>query len=107
MENLLKIKNYASGQADFYLSIDNITMTAIDAGAGFDSVVIATNTGFGINGYRVYLRDKDGNATTTLEQCQSVLDQLKKCLFAKPGVGVVELQGEFNLLDVAEYSQIA
>ena len=106
MENLLKIKNYASG-ADFYLSIDNITMTAIDSGAGFDSVVIATNTGFGINGYRVYLRDKDGNATTTLAQAQGVLDQLKKCLFAKPGVGVVELQGEFNLLDVAEYTQIA
>lgn len=106
MRNLLKIKNYGSG-ADFYLPIDDIMQTAIDPGAGFDSIVIATNKGFGVNGFRVYLRNKDGNATTTLEQCQGVLEQLKKCLFAKPGVGVVELQGEFNLLDVAEYTQIA
>ena len=107
MRNLLKIKNYSATGADFYLPIDDIMQTAIDPGAGFDSVVIATNKGFGVNGYRVYLRDKDGNQTTTLAHCESVMDQLKKVLFAQPGVGVIELQGEFNLLDVAEYTQIA
>jgi ABC-type transporter Mla maintaining outer membrane lipid asymmetry ATPase subunit MlaF len=106
MENQLKIKNYSLNNEDFYLSINNIMSTVIQPGAGFDSITIATNTGFGMNGYMVYLRDKDGNSPTTLEQCQSILEQLKKCLFAKPGVGVVELQGEFNLLDVAEYTQI-
>ena len=105
MENQLKIKNYGNNE-DFYLSINNIMSTVINPGAGFDSITIATNTGFGMNGYTVYLRDKDGNSPATLEQAQSILDQLKKCLFAKPGVGVVELQGKFNLLDVAEYTQI-
>lgn len=106
MRNLLKIRNFDDANPDFYLQIDNITATAINAGAGFDSVTIATNNGYGENGYMVYLLDKDGNSPTTLEQAQGILEQLKKCLFANPAVGVVELQGTFNLLDVAEYTTI-
>ena len=106
MRNLLKIKNADSTKADFYLPIDNIMQTVINPGAGLDSVTIATNNGYGENGYMLYLKDKDGNSHNTLEQCQGILEQLKKCLFAKPGIGVVELQGKFNLVDVDEYTQI-
>jgi len=105
MRNLLKIKNVDSTKADFYLPIDNITGTVINGGAGFDSVTITTNNGYGENGYMLYLKDKDGNDHNTLEQCQGILEQLKKCLFANPGVGVVELQGVFNLVNVYEYTQ--
>ena len=50
-----------------------------------------------------------GVSTIKYTQTQKKLyyNQLKKVLFAQPGVGVIELQGEFNLLDVAEYTQIA
>ena len=105
MKNLLKIKG-AGTNPDFYLPIDYIMMTIIDPGVGFDYVNIATNTGWGQNGYSIALKDKDGNDPVTLEEAQNIQDQLKKCLFAKPGVGIVELQGKFNLWDSAEYTQI-
>tara|TARA_A100001011_G_scaffold347302_1_gene384276 strand:- start:272 stop:592 length:321 start_codon:yes stop_codon:yes gene_type:complete len=105
MKNLLKIKGFDTNPA-FYLSIDYIMMTAIDPGTGFDFLKIATNNGLGSDGYSIGLKDKDGNDPVTLEEAQNIQDQLKKCLFAKPGVGIVELQGKFNLWDSAEYTQI-
>ena len=109
MENYLKIQTTPADKVlnntiDVIFNINNIQSTASD----FTNVIyIMTNNSIGNNGFTIVLKDADGNVMSTADEVRSALNAINDAIFnAKPGQGVITLEGEFKYIEELEFTQI-
>ncbi len=109
MDNYLKIRSapddiFSSDTADVIFNINNIQSTASDFGG---TINIMTNNSIGNNGFAIELKNADGVQATTADQCRAALTAINNAIFnAKPGQGVITLEGDFPYLQSIDYTQI-
>jgi len=109
MDNYLKIRSapddiFSNDTIDVIFNINNIQSTASDFGG---IINIMTNNSIGNNGFAIELKNADGVQATTAEQCRAALTALNNAIFnAKPGQGVITLEGEFKYIAGLEFTQI-
>jgi len=109
MDNYLRIRalpaDIISGNSrDWYININNIQSTASD----FSGIInIITNNSIGANGFAIELQNFDTTAMTTADECRGMLNTLNDAIFnAKPGQGVITLEGDFPYWSQVEYTQL-
>ena len=109
MDNYLRIRvrpadKVASQFADWYINMNYIQCTASN---NSDALYILVNNGIGSGGYYVELQNADGTGMSTADETKAMLTELNNTIFnAKPGQGVITLEGDFPYWQSVDYTQI-